>query len=91
MVSDTDTPKVLYILDYLHRGTKRTVPFVPLGNVPEGYIPPVPFLNQNHLQATIKVVTELGAKVTFRVEPLTFGSVVSAQCSPSANWPLVRI
>ena len=27
MVSDTDTPKVLYTLEYFHKGTDRTVPF----------------------------------------------------------------
>ena len=30
MVSYTDTPKVLFTLEYSQKGTDRTVPFVPL-------------------------------------------------------------
>ena len=38
-----------------------------------------------------KVVTEFGINVTSNFESLIFPKSDSDQCSPSANWPLVRI
>ena len=56
MVSDTDTPKVLYTLDPNHKGTDRTVPFAPLCAPLTHY----PYLAVNQIGTGLKVRTDIG-------------------------------